>query len=246
MFFSLVKSISFHGFVVFVIFFVTNFLSFTKKKDIIEIPIEVVEIDEKTRSKKEIVKKKVKETVEKKFSIPDPISKPKIPEFVAKQEKKIVKKKELVKEVKQVEKKNRLNSILKSIDKVKSETKVDNVEEDEKKNKNQELELDTKLTISELDMIRRQFISCWNVPSGAKNIENLQVTVKISLDEDGNVTNAELVKTKSFKNSFYRAAAESAMRAVRHPSCKKLKVPVKKYNVWKNITLNFDPSMMLK
>ena len=30
------------------------------------------------------------------------------------------------------------------------------------------------------------------------------------------------------------------MRAINHPACKKIKVPQKKYDVWKNITLNFD------
>ena len=101
-----------------------------------------------------------------------------------------------------------------------------------------------KLTISELDMIRRQFIACWNIPAGAKNIESLQVMVKITLDEEGNVVSSKLLNKRNVNNSFYRAASESALRAVRHPACKKLKVPEKKYKVWKNITLNFDPSMI--
>jgi len=93
-------------------------------------------------------------------------------------------------------------------------------------------------------MIRRQFISCWNMPAGSKNIEDLQVLVKIKLDREGNVIDSKLIKTSNLNNPFYRAASESAMRAVRHPSCKKLKVPERKYDLWKNIELNFDPRML--
>ena len=91
--------------------------------------------------------------------------------------------------------------------------------------------------------MRRQFISCWNIPAGAKNIKNLKVTVEISLDREGNVISSKLLNTGRLSDPFFKAAAESALRAVKHPSCKKLKVPEKKYEIWKNITLNFDPSM---
>ena len=46
-------------------------------------------------------------------------------------------------------------------------------------------------------------------------------------------------------NKFFRAASESAMRAVNHPECKKLKVPKKKYDTWNEIILDFDPSQSL-
>ena len=48
-----------------------------------------------------------------------------------------------------------------------------------------------------------------------------------------------------FKRYFFRAAAESALRAVNHPECKKLKVPEKKYKTWKEIILDFDPSQSI-
>ena len=46
-------------------------------------------------------------------------------------------------------------------------------------------------------------------------------------------------------NSFFRTLAESAVRAVNHPDCKKLKVPKKKYETWKETILDFDPSVMI-
>ena len=51
--------------------------------------------------------------------------------------------------------------------------------------------------------------------------------------------------TQKLNNPFFRAASESAMRAVNHPECKKLQVPKKKYETWKEIILDFDPSQSL-
>ena len=247
MFNSFIRSVVFHLVVVLIVVILPNYINFSKKTVTTEIPIEVVDISEKTKIKKSPKKKINNKKVEKSFIAPKAISKPKVPEFLEKAKEKKIKKKRIEKEVKEQKEDKRLSSILKSIDKLKTEQK----KIEEKKPIVEPIENDTldpseKLTISELDMIRRQFINCWNVPAGAKNIQNLQVLVKIKLDEDGNVIDSELVKTSSLNDSFYRAAAESAMRAVRHPSCKKLKVPVKKYKTWKNITLNFDPSMLSK
>ena len=50
---------------------------------------------------------------------------------------------------------------------------------------------------------------------------------------------------ENMKNTFFRTLAESALRAVNHPDCKKLKVPKKKYETWKETILDFDPSVMI-
>ena len=55
---------------------------------------------------------------------------------------------------------------------------------------------------------------------------------------------AKLVNNGDMSDPFYRSAAERAMRAVRHSACKKIKVPSKKFQTWKNMTLNFDPIIM--
>ena len=241
---SFIKSVIFHVFIVMIIILVSNHFNLTKKTVINEIPIEVVEVSEKTITEKQEKKnKKLKKSKEAvlAFNPPQVISKPKPPEFIEKIEKK--KKKKKVKQEDKVEKKNenRLSSILKSIDKIKIE---ENKKSKEKKIETSEInKFQEKLTISEIDLVRRQFISCWNIPAGAKNIKNLKVTVEISLDREGNVISSKLLNTGRLSDPFFKAAAESALRAVKHPSCKKLKVPEKKYEIWKNITLNFDPSM---
>ena len=51
--------------------------------------------------------------------------------------------------------------------------------------------------------------------------------------------------TNSLKNEIHKDSAESAVRAVNHPDCKKLKVPQRKYETWKEMILDFDPSLMI-
>lgn len=160
------------------------------------------------------------------------------------------KEKEKEKENKQekLKDKSKAESILKSIEKIKSQTVKKDKEikkEDEKISEDKVTNLGEKLTISEKDAIRRQFYSCWIVPAGAKNIKDYKVSIKLRLDTTGEVTSSNL--TNSLKNAdpFYRTLAESAVRAVNHPDCKKLKVPKRKYETWKEMILDFDPSLMI-
>jgi hypothetical protein len=44
---------------------------------------------------------------------------------------------------------------------------------------------------------------------------------------------------------FYRAAAESALRAVLNPQCSPLKLPPDKYEQWKILELTFNPKDLL-
>ncbi len=143
-----------------------------------------------------------------------------------------------------------MDSILKSIEKIKkdSQNQIDEKKDDEKiedKEETKELRLGEKLTISEKDAIRRQFYRCWIVPAGAKDLKDLIVSIKIKLNDEGEVINTKLLTDRKLNNPFFRAASESAMRAVNHPECKKLQVPKKKYETWKEIILDFDPSQSL-
>ena len=71
------------------------------------------------------------------------------------------------------------------------------------------------------------------------------VSIKIKLNDEGEVIYTKLLTDRKLNNPFFRAASESAMRAVNHPECKKLQVPKKKYETWKEIILDFDPSQSL-
>ena len=143
-----------------------------------------------------------------------------------------------------------MDSILKSIEKIKKDSQnlIDEKKDDEKiedTEETKEVRLGEKLTISEKDAIRRQFYRCWIVPAGAKDLKDLVVSIRIKLNEEGEVINTKLLTNSKLNNPFFRAASESAIRAVNHPECKKLQVPKKKYETWKEIILDFDPSQSL-
>ena len=254
---GLLKSMFLHTGILMMFIYGAEIFKKNKRFEIYEIPLEVVDISEKTVNKTEAKKKDIakknkrqKET----YSPPTPKSKPTPPDFTVKDDKnKPEEKSTKKKEVAQKQDKKRLDSILKSIEKIKSEEKVKK-QIDEKDDKEliedkeedlKEISLGEKLTISEKDAIRRQFYRCWIVPAGAKNLRDLFVSIKIKLDKEGNVIFSKLINDNRLNESFFRAAAESALRAVNHPECKKLKVPEKKYTTWKEIILNFDPSQSI-
>lgn len=105
-----------------------------------------------------------------------------------------------------------------------------------------------QLTMNEQDYInnvfRRAMQRCWNVQAGAKDAKDLVVNIRISLAQDGSVINVKLEDNTFGKNEFWRAAAESAMRAVRvcspYPELAKIS-----YDKWRDVLLVFNPSDML-
>lgn len=104
---------------------------------------------------------------------------------------------------------------------------------------------DSALTMSEQDALRQQLAQCWSVVPGARNAEDLVVEVTLNMNPDATVQSAKIVDTWRYSNDgFFRAAADSAMRAVRNPLCSPLKLPLNKYDQWKKITITFDPKDM--
>lgn len=102
------------------------------------------------------------------------------------------------------------------------------------------------LTISEIDLVRQQIQRCWNIPAGAKDAQNLVVEIRLDMNPDGSVRDARILDTaRMFVDSYYRAAAESALRAVQNPKCQPFKLPADKYERWKTMTLAFNPKDML-
>ncbi len=102
--------------------------------------------------------------------------------------------------------------------------------------------LGAQLTVSEKDLIIRQIEQCWNVPAGAKDAQNLIIEVHIDVDPDGTATNIVILdRARYAADDFFRAAADSAVRAIRNPNCRPLKLPPDKYEQWKSITLSFNP-----
>ncbi len=105
-----------------------------------------------------------------------------------------------------------------------------------------------QLSMSEKDAIMSQIAKCWSVPAGAKDAPNLVVVLKVTMNVDGSYGKVELAeesKARYGTDSFFRTAAESAIRAVK--LCSPLKgLPVERYNGWSELELRFDPKFMLQ
>ena len=104
------------------------------------------------------------------------------------------------------------------------------------------------LSLSERDAIVSQFVQCWNIPAGSANDYTLKVGIDVALRPDGSVIGAALAPEQRgrYGNDMpFRAAVDSAIRAVH--KCSPIKhLPTEKYNNWKEMRLNFDPSMQLR
>jgi hypothetical protein len=102
------------------------------------------------------------------------------------------------------------------------------------------------VTMSEIDMVRRQIEQCWNLPAGARDARDMQVSIVVDMNADGTPRGAAIEdQGRMVGNPAYRVAAESALRAVLNPRCHPFKLPRDKYERWKRMTLVFDPSEMI-
>jgi len=101
-----------------------------------------------------------------------------------------------------------------------------------------ELISEVPMTASDEDGIRAQIERNWNLGSaaGAPNIDTILVELRIEVQPNGLVTRVELLNNQA--DPFFRAMAESAIRAVEMSS--PLQLPPGKY--WPTIKLRFRPS----
>lgn len=170
-----------------------------------------------------------------------PIPEPKKPDVKKPEQKK--------KEEKKPEKKEKEDPLKKILQGVAEDAKKEGPKDARKKPAPQQNEAKSDrydpampLSMSETDAIRQQFEKCWDAPAGAKDAHNLVVTIFVELNEDGSVIRAERKgnDARYASDSFYRAAADSALRAVHR--CSPLKnLPTGKYSTWREMELSFDP-----
>jgi outer membrane biosynthesis protein TonB len=101
------------------------------------------------------------------------------------------------------------------------------------------------VSMSEIDRVRRQIERCWNLPAGARGAENMVVSVRVEMNIDGTPGAAAVIEQERMGGDpSFRAAAESALRAVLNPRCHPFGLPREKYDNWKTMTLVFDPKEM--
>ena len=232
------------------------------------IQVELIEIAEKTNvpeiSKKQEKKedpKKEKKKDDKKIN--QPITKPKDEKSNEKvkdpvEEEKIVEKKIETKMIENmpvkkpvIKKKDKFDplKLAELIDKQKDTKTETEIKDLEYESLDANPSLDKKLTLSEEDAIRAQFMQCWSIPLGMPYDETHIVKIKVFLNKDGSLSKAPEVLQHERMNTpgeeYFRTLAESALRAVRR--CDPIKVPdVERYDSWKNLQLNFDPREILR
>ena len=130
--------------------------------------------------------------------------------------------------------------------KVESDTDSKSEDRANKEKENTSLE-NAQLSISEIDLLRQQLTSCWIAPAGAVIEKGMLVKVSAKLKQNKRIleNSVRIVDTNISKsNSFYGPITESAMRTLLNPECIPLKLPEDKYNLWKNLTITFDYSIM--
>lgn len=103
------------------------------------------------------------------------------------------------------------------------------------------------LTISERDLIATQLSKCWNIDPGKKDIDTAIIEIRIFVNKDGSVREANILNKKS--DPVFQSVADSARRAVwicdKDPEKSPFKMLAEKYadhyGDWKTILLRFNP-----
>ena len=144
-------------------------------------------------------------------------------------------------------------SMLKDLRNEKTTPKVDNINEEEKKDiikkETQEVveEKGAELSISEIDLVLQQLSKCFIAPAGAEINKSMYVKISAKIQRNRRVleNSIRIVDTNISKSStVYGPITESAMRTLLNPDCIPLELPEDKYELWKNLTMKFDYSIM--
>ena len=143
-------------------------------------------------------------------------------------------------------------SMLKDLRHEQSSQANEKMEKEKKKNNSIEQKKETnkenlQLSISEIDLLRQQLSFCLIAPAGAviKKGMNVKISAKVKQNRRVYDNSVRIVDTNISKsNPFYGPITESAMRTLLNPDCIPLKLPKDKYNLWKNLTITFDYSIM--
>ena len=191
----------------------------------------------------------------------------KIAELIKKKPKSIVNKNKKVllpdvkvkpKQIKDKQKTLLAKGILKTLTKPKPVVKKDKVNNSKMNNKEvlnklklivgnttqRVVETEAKLSQTEYDKIKNYISKCWETSIGASEVKMI-IPLKISANMDGSVNSVEIEdQSRYVKDTFYRATADSARRAVL--DCSPLPLPKNKAALFKSFFFDFDPSFIYR
>nr|MBT6353814.1 hypothetical protein [Pelagibacteraceae bacterium] len=161
-------------------------------------------------------------------------------------EKKIIDK---PKPIKKPEQDFNIASMLKDLrnEEVSNVSAVDNKENDKVENNKEENQIKPNLevSISEMDLVIQQLRSCFNPRAGTQIIGDEMVKIRAEVDRNAFVKKdtVQIIDTNISKsNPYYEAITESAVATLYNPLCVKLKLPLDKYESWKDLTIIIDYS----
>jgi hypothetical protein len=105
-------------------------------------------------------------------------------------------------------------------------------------------ETSVELSQTDIDKIKNHIGDCWDTSIGASEVKAL-IPLKISANTDGTINSVEIVDNSLYaKDTFYRATADSARRAVL--DCSPLPIPQNKAELFKSFHFDFDTSFINK
>ena len=102
-----------------------------------------------------------------------------------------------------------------------------------------------ELTITEIDLVLQQLRNCFNPRAGAQIDGDEQVQIFTKVDRNANIIKetVRIISTNISKsNPYYEAITESAVATLYNPMCSKLKLPLEKYESWKDLKITIDYS----
>jgi hypothetical protein len=96
------------------------------------------------------------------------------------------------------------------------------------------------MTSSERDALYRQISSCWFLPMAVEDVKDIVVQLRVLVNPDRTVEKIEIFDPERYnQDPTFRAVAESARQAIE--KCSPLNLPPDKYDVWRELLLNFSP-----
>lgn len=120
----------------------------------------------------------------------------------------------------------------------------------EKEKKAEEKEIDkakenSEVSISEMDLVIQQLRSCFNPRAGTQIVGDEMVKISTKMDRQAKVRKdtVQIIATNISKsNPYYEAITESALATLYNPICSQLKLPLDKFESWKDLKITIDYS----
>ena len=104
------------------------------------------------------------------------------------------------------------------------------------------------LSQNEIDALRAYIRRFWSLPAGGVDIERITVSIRFMLSPDRRIMGvAEVVEIQGAGNPYARVVQETAMRAVNLAANQDNPFPMlspDKYSSWRDMTIDFNPSML--